>query len=120
VAARPAPNDRTIARDAGRAADQAMPHAGALGQPLLAAWPASPGDCLVDIEMRPMGSGTTSCAAPSVKHIEERGVSAAFLLHLLGTKLNDVGLAHEASTTASEFLNDLPRRPRVLPRPWPR
>ena len=43
-------------------------------------------------------------APPSVEYIEERGVSAAFLLHLVATKLGDERLTSDASAAAVAYL----------------
>jgi hypothetical protein len=68
---------------------------------------ASGGAASADIEMvlpDPATSAATRGAPPSLEHIEDRGVSAAFLLHLLATKLGDERLTNDASATAVAFL----------------
>jgi hypothetical protein len=50
-------------------------------------------------------AGETAGAAAFLLHVEERGVSAAFLLHTAATRLGDERLAKDASTVVVAFLN---------------
>eukprot|EP01043_Picozoa_sp_COSAG02_P025431 COSAG02_NODE_1428_length_12662_cov_12.695137_7_plen_814_part_00 len=58
----------------------------------------------------PEGGETTATAdrgvVPSLEHIEERGVSAAFLQHLVDTRLGDKRLAKDASIAAAGHLQE--------------